>query len=31
MGILHFFHSLVEVDFPSVVDDFHLEIEVTLD
>jgi len=31
MGILHFFHTLVEVDLPSFVDDFHLEIEVTLD
>jgi hypothetical protein len=30
-GILLFFHSLVEVDFPLFVDDFHLEKKVILD
>jgi hypothetical protein len=30
MGVLCFFHSLVEVDFPPFVDDFHHETKVTL-
>jgi hypothetical protein len=29
--VLHLLHPLVEVDLPLFVDDFHLEIEVTLD
>jgi hypothetical protein len=31
MRVFHFFHPIVEVDFPPFVDDFHLEMEVTLD
>jgi hypothetical protein len=31
MGVLCLFHSLAKVDLPPFVDDFHLEIEVTLD
>jgi hypothetical protein len=30
-GVFHLFHSLVEVDHPPFVDDFHPEMEVTLD
>jgi hypothetical protein len=30
IGVLCFFHSLFEVDFPFFVDDFHLEMEIIL-
>jgi hypothetical protein len=30
-GVLCFFHPLVEVDIPFFVDDFHFNMEVTLD
>ncbi len=31
MGVLCLLHPLVKVDLPPFVDDFHLEINVTLD
>jgi hypothetical protein len=31
MKILYLLHPLVEVDFPPLVDDFHLKTKVTLD
>jgi hypothetical protein len=31
MGVLCLLHPLANVDLPPFVDDFHLEIEVTLD
>jgi hypothetical protein len=29
--VFHFLHPLVEVNFPPFIDDFHFEMEVTLD
>jgi hypothetical protein len=31
MRVLFFLHPTIEVDLPPFVDDFHLEMEVTLD
>jgi hypothetical protein len=31
MGVLHLLYSLVEVDFPPFVNDFHFKMEVIVD